>query len=159
MNKLALRYTFNLLAKLVGAENLTTLLNFTSSITNKNMSREEYEEILGEPTFKPDPDCVNGFHLFDENHPAFSSFRKDEIACFSIGHYNPDGGCVAEFMYRFEASNGRVVRRLNVFDEAASLLAAMPELIQYLAELGEKEISVYDFRKGLLDIGLQDLTK
>ena len=67
MNKLALRYTLNLFAKLVGKEHLPTILNFTNHTTNKKMSRDEYEEILGEPTFKPDSNCVNGFYLFDEN--------------------------------------------------------------------------------------------
>lgn len=159
MNKLALRYTLNLFAKLVGKEHLPTILNFTNHTTNKKMSRDEYEEILGEPTFKPDSTCVNGFYLFDENHPVFKTLEKNTVALFFIGHYNPDGGCVSEFKYTFEMKNGRTVRRLHVYDQAAALLGSMPELIQYLAELGDKNISVSDFRKGLADIGLKDLTQ
>jgi len=156
MNKLALRYTLNQLAKLVGKENLPKIISFWNGLINKEMSREEYKDIIGEPTLSPDADITKGFFIFDKTNADFQFIEKpDTKAVFHIGHFDRvKSGTIGEFTYKFEMLNGKIVRRLYMYDDGAASFADMPELIQYLAELGTKEISVEDFKEGLINLGL-----
>lgn len=97
-------------------------------------------------------------------HRAFQWFTKDRhsrtIPCNEIqfGAYSDDGGTTGEMAMRWHNLDGKMIPRLEAFDDSWYLLFQFHDVFKRLSEVGGKAISEQQFVDILLSCGFKDIT-
>lgn len=84
-----------------------------------------------------------------------------EEIMFGLSALTDDGeedGTVGEMALRWVSLGGKNVPRLDAFDDSWRVLADMPEIVQYLGSVNDKNITPEDFAKALIGLGFVDKT-
>ncbi|MBQ6855546.1 MAG: hypothetical protein IJO13_00410 [Lachnospiraceae bacterium] len=123
---------------------------------------QENTEILHEKTKeegmeKDNKDVyIKAFYIPCESWYKETIEEKDPY--IMIGLYHPSGGTKGEFMMSWENNQTPVFR---AYHDSWNVLNEMPELVSMMAEISKnrEEISFFNFKNALLDIGYQNLTK
>lgn len=84
--------------------------------------------------------------------PEFS----DEVM---IGDYPEEGGTSGEFCIRFVLLGGRMVPRLEAYDDSWAMLAYCHDLIDALAHWDDEKMTVQNLVTVLKNLGFADVTK
>lgn len=104
-------------------------------------------------------DCEKQFSIHSQAWWSQSSQpSSDFVDEITIGFYDREGGCAGEFGVRWCELAGSASPQLQVWDEDWQVLAAMPELIELLAKLGDTRPSVSEFAGELTKLGFVDRT-
>jgi len=80
---------------------------------------------------------------------------EDEI---TMGYYCPEGGTSGEFTIKWRELNGRMVPRLQAFDDSWSALAGFADVIEGLRKLDDTNPTVEQVAEVLLACGVKDDT-
>lgn len=78
------------------------------------------------------------------------------VAEVHFGLYSPDGGASGEMAMQWYRLGGNVAPTLEIFDDAWSALATMPDLIAALGERDDQNITPQAFCELLLSLGFVD---
>jgi hypothetical protein len=76
-----------------------------------------------------------------------------------IGMYYPDGGTSGEFAVRWTRLGGKVVPRLEAFDDSWSALAHFGDLLEWMATVDDQCVGPKEFTEKLREFGIRDKTK
>lgn len=104
------------------------------------------------------------FYVFGQSWYA-GAIPKDrdfvEEINFGVSAFTEAGeedGSVGEMALRWVSMGGKNVPRLDAFDDSWEVLAGMPEVVQYLGSVNDKNITPEDFAKALIGFGFVDKT-
>ena len=101
-------------------------------------------------------DGTKSFYLPGRAYYAESIGHKDEE--IMISYSAKGGGSHGEFRIRWIDLSGNLIPQLQIFDDAWLVLYLMPELIEALAEVDSKDLSIQQIIDILLKIGFKDQT-
>ncbi len=97
---------------------------------------------------------IRGFHWLNRSR------YKEQIAGKEImfGYYDAVGGTSGEMAMRWEIINCEETPQLQIFNDGFSALFSMPDLLEKLSDLNDKNFTDEEFVEILLDFGFKDLT-
>lgn len=103
--------------------------------------------------------CKRGFTQLSKAWYGDANLKNSEmIDRFSIGFYHPEGGTTGEFLISYEELGGKIIPRLQAFDDGWDALFNFSDLIEAMSKIDDKNISPDDFNKLLVSLGIEDMT-
>lgn len=85
--------------------------------------------------------------------------RGEKVEIITVGFYHPDGGTTGEFQISWRELGGRVVPKLEAFDDSWNALYNFSDLIKKMSDVDDDNISPEEFCKMLIGLGIKDVTQ
>lgn len=81
------------------------------------------------------------------------------VEVITIGFYDPEGGTIGEFQINWRHLGGELVPRLEVFNDSWNALSRFPELLEWMREMDDENVTPEQVCDFLRSIGVRDATK
>lgn len=104
-------------------------------------------------------ECQRGFSILSEAWHARTSLSDRTVDEIMIGMYHPEGGTTGEFCVTWDKLGGRVVPKLEAFNDSWSALAKFADVLSWMASFDDREITPKQFADALRTMGVKDLTE
>lgn len=101
---------------------------------------------------------VRGYHRMARAWYASAVQTVGEPDRITVGQYALEGGTTGEYSIVWIELSGRLVPRLEAFDDAWEVLAMHRDLIEALAKVDNWKLSPDEFERLLQRLGFKDLT-
>jgi hypothetical protein len=122
-------------------------------------TQQTIEREKGRGLMKNNQEPVRGFYHLSEAWYGSANLQTanftDEVL---FGMYHPEGGTDGEMSVRWSELGSKSVPRLQVFDDAWSMLASFTDLLAAMGKHDNECITPKAFCALLLGLGFQDLT-
>lgn len=103
--------------------------------------------------------CIRGFyHTRGAWYGETAILGRDIVDQVMVGMYHPEGGTTGEFSIEWQRLSGKIIPRLQVYDDAWGALHQFQDVLAAMAEVDGEDISPDRFCELLLTCSVADKT-